>query len=374
MRDLQHFVCLKQFGEAARVHRAWHLKVLRRMTLRHAANPIIDQYPVQRTAAPMNIPVRGIALCLASLIAILSFVSSPACAGPVLAGTYKITENTDLGSEIRLRVQPNFFNSGDGGVTVTKVALRSASASNQFVSTSTHVVVQAHFKSQVTLQFLIANQDFKSWSTRPHQRFYCHAAIHRREVPSGPGRAVAPARMKESAMLEKIIFLIAPLGSVTRSVSAQTLRCSKSVVGGHNSNVSILNRHGTYGPARRFKFNFFVRARDRRESRRRILSSSDTSVTKFIAVASALFATTLQRISLTEAGHSLSAAASSRTNLNTQAAIAFERPARAFTANHRQVDPQMNFLTRGCDYELIVTADTTALPRRRTSCTAGEGS
>lgn len=60
--------------------------------------------------------------------------------------------------------------------------------------------------------------------------------------------------------------------------------------------------------------------------------------------------------------------------VNTQAAIAFERPARAFAANHRQVDPQVNFLTRGGNYERMVTAHTTILPLRRTSCTTGESS
>jgi hypothetical protein len=172
MRNLQNLICWKQFGKAARARNARRSKVSRRTTLRDVAIPTIDQYPTKRSGASMNMPVRAITLCLASLVAILLFVSLPASAGPVLAGTYKITENTDLGSEIRLSVQLNFLNSGDSGVTVTKVALRRASASSQFVSASTNVVVQAHSNSQVTLQFLIAKQDFRSWSIGPHQRFY----------------------------------------------------------------------------------------------------------------------------------------------------------------------------------------------------------
>src|SRR5208337_5441035 len=80
----------------------------------------------ERIPAPMTSRFPFTALYLAALFAMLLLVA-PASAAPPLAGTYKITENTNLGSEIRLTVQLNLVNPGDTAVTITRVGLRSIS-------------------------------------------------------------------------------------------------------------------------------------------------------------------------------------------------------------------------------------------------------
>jgi hypothetical protein len=120
----------------------------------------------------MNNSSRCISLCLASLSAILLFASLPTFAAPHLTGTYKITESTDLGTEIRLAVQLNLVNVGESAVTVSHVGLGSFSAHGQLVNFSPNVVIQAHSDAQVTLQFVISKTDFAAWSIGPHQQFF----------------------------------------------------------------------------------------------------------------------------------------------------------------------------------------------------------
>ncbi len=119
----------------------------------------------------MNLRLRFVALPLLIFFALLLVVSPHASAGPMVVGTYKIMENTDLGTQVRITVQLNLVNGGSTSLTVTRVGLRSISAPGQTVSASTNVVVHSHSTAQVSLQFLLAKQDFQRWYTGPHQQF-----------------------------------------------------------------------------------------------------------------------------------------------------------------------------------------------------------
>jgi hypothetical protein len=119
----------------------------------------------------MNLRLRFNLISLAAFLAVLLFVPPHASAGPMVSGTYKITENTDLGTQVRITVQLNLVNGGTTGLTVTQVGLHSPSAPGQKVSVTSNVVVRSHSSSQVTLQFQMAKQDFNQWSTGPHQQF-----------------------------------------------------------------------------------------------------------------------------------------------------------------------------------------------------------
>lgn len=131
----------------------------------------MDPRPSERIPAPMTSRFPLTALYLSAMFAILLFAVLPACAAPPLVGTYKITENTDLGSEIRLTVQLNLVNPGDTAVTVTRVSLRSIFSPGQWVSAASNAVVHSHANSQLSLQFLIAKKDFDTWQVGPHQQF-----------------------------------------------------------------------------------------------------------------------------------------------------------------------------------------------------------
>src|SRR5208283_4153968 len=101
----------------------------------------------------MNLRLRFIAVSLAAFFAVLLFMTTPAWAGSILSGTYKITENTDLGAQVRITVQLDLVNGGTTSVTVTKVGLRSLSAPGQRVNVASTVVVHSHSSAQVSLQF-----------------------------------------------------------------------------------------------------------------------------------------------------------------------------------------------------------------------------
>lgn len=98
-------------------------------------------------------------------------LSSSLSAAPLVAGSYEITENTDLGAQVRITVQLSLINPTATPLTVTKVAIPSISAAGQIVTVVHSFVVQAHSNSQVSLQFLIAKKDFNVWHSTPHQQF-----------------------------------------------------------------------------------------------------------------------------------------------------------------------------------------------------------
>jgi hypothetical protein len=119
----------------------------------------------------MNSPLRPIALSLILIFANLLLTAPCASAAPTLAGTYKITENTDLGTEVRITLQINLYNSGTTAVTVSSVSIPSISAPGQMVTATSSFVIQAQSQFQVSLQFLIAKKDFTQWQIGPHQQF-----------------------------------------------------------------------------------------------------------------------------------------------------------------------------------------------------------
>jgi hypothetical protein len=101
------------------------------------------------------------------------FLSSALFASPApqLTGTYKLTGNTDLGSEIRFTAELDFLNPADHAVTVTGVGLLSPFSPGHIVSVPASLTVQSHSKAQVSLQFVVPKRDFTAWSAGPHQLF-----------------------------------------------------------------------------------------------------------------------------------------------------------------------------------------------------------
>jgi hypothetical protein len=105
------------------------------------------------------------------LLCVFLISAQPVSATPALAGTYKITENTDLGSEVRITVELHLVNASGTSVTITSVGVRSISSPLQIVSAPASLFVQSRSKAQTTVQFLIPKKDFATWSAGPHQQF-----------------------------------------------------------------------------------------------------------------------------------------------------------------------------------------------------------
>lgn len=96
----------------------------------------------------------------------------PAFAAPPLSGTYKLTENTDLGSQVRITIQFSLMNTTSSSVTVTKLGLPLTSGPVKQLMASSSLVLHSHSSSQVSVQFLLAKKDFETWYLGPHQQFF----------------------------------------------------------------------------------------------------------------------------------------------------------------------------------------------------------
>jgi hypothetical protein len=105
---------------------------------------------------------------------LLSFhlLQSPTiAAAPSITGSFKITENTDLGAEVRITVELTFINPTSTAVTINKVGIRSLSATSQVVSVTHSLAIRSNSTSTVSLQFLLPKKDFTTWHSSPHQLF-----------------------------------------------------------------------------------------------------------------------------------------------------------------------------------------------------------
>jgi len=133
----------------------------------------------------MQSPLRTLALVLLVPLLLVT-ATSGASARPQLSGTYKITENADLGAQVRIAVELNLRNTGDVAVTITAVSLRSFSSPHQMVNAPTTLTLRPHANASVSLQFLMPKQDFDNWSMGPHQQFL----FSLQSTESGSGKPV----------------------------------------------------------------------------------------------------------------------------------------------------------------------------------------
>ena len=117
------------------------------------------------------LPIGRVATLLVLMLAMFVWITTQVSATAFLSGTYKITEKTDLGTEIRLSVELNFRNSSDTPFTVSGVGLRSITVPGHMQNQATTVVVQPHSNSLLSLQFVMSKKDFSLWSIGPHQQF-----------------------------------------------------------------------------------------------------------------------------------------------------------------------------------------------------------
>jgi|SRR5208283_3590749 len=110
-------------------------------------------------------------ICLALLLISPIILLPPSQAAPSITGSYKITENTDLGTQVRITLEISFVNPSTTPITITRVGLPSGSASAQLVTASSNLVVGSHASSHVSLQFLMSKKDFNVWHFASHQLF-----------------------------------------------------------------------------------------------------------------------------------------------------------------------------------------------------------
>lgn len=121
-----------------------------------------------RYGSPMSLRPYFLGIFVLGILLTPALFASPA---PQLTGTYKLTGNTDLGSEIRFTAELEFLNPADHAVTVSSVGLPSPFSPGHMVTVPATLTVQSHSKAQVSLQFVVPKRDFTAWSAGPHQLF-----------------------------------------------------------------------------------------------------------------------------------------------------------------------------------------------------------
>ena len=107
--------------------------------------------------------------CLALLIA-LGIHAPQGVASQVVAGTYKVTETTDLGREVRVTMQIQLMNAGEDKIFVTQVRLRGFLHPGRSEEKPAGVILEPHGSAEFTKDFTIAKQEYELWSkgVRPH--------------------------------------------------------------------------------------------------------------------------------------------------------------------------------------------------------------
>ena len=106
---------------------------------------------------------------LVSLFA-LGICSPRGVAGQLVSGVYKITQTTDLGTEVRVTMQIRLMNASDNRIFVTQARLREFLPHGKATDEPVNVILEPHGSSEFTQEFTIAKQEYELWSrgARPH--------------------------------------------------------------------------------------------------------------------------------------------------------------------------------------------------------------
>ncbi|PYT38538.1 MAG: hypothetical protein DMG45_23290 [Acidobacteria bacterium] len=83
---------------------------------------------------------------------------------------YKITQTTDLGTEVRVTMKIRLMNASDDRMFVTQVRLREFLPHGKATDEPVNVILEPHGSSEFTQEFTIAKQEYELWSrgARPH--------------------------------------------------------------------------------------------------------------------------------------------------------------------------------------------------------------
>jgi hypothetical protein len=115
--------------------------------------------------------------CLVLLTA-LGIHSPLGVAGQTMAGTYKVTETTDLGMQIRVTMLIRLMNAAEDKLFVTEVRLRGVPHSGRSAANPAGVILEPHGSSEFTQDFTVEKQEYELWSrgARPHLGLKVRAA------------------------------------------------------------------------------------------------------------------------------------------------------------------------------------------------------
>jgi hypothetical protein len=98
------------------------------------------------------------------LLAALGIHSPQGVAGQTMAGTYKVTDTTDLGMQVRVTMQIRLMNAGEDKLFVTEVRLRGFPRPARNEGNPAGVILEPHGSSEFTQEFTIEKQEYELWN------------------------------------------------------------------------------------------------------------------------------------------------------------------------------------------------------------------
>jgi hypothetical protein len=123
----------------------------------------------------MNFSARSV---LIGLLVLLLVCEQAAFAAPPLTGSYKVTQNTSVGSQVQISLELSILNPGDSSITITSISLRSPSSPGQTVTGTTNLTIASHSTAQTRVLYTLPKSDYKVWSAGPHQQFLVNFQTH----------------------------------------------------------------------------------------------------------------------------------------------------------------------------------------------------
>ena len=110
----------------------------------------------------MRLRTRAFTLVFQSLALLLtlSVYQMQAAAAPVINGSYKVVDTTDLGTDVRVTLNIRLTNPGDAELFVTQASLRGVPPFEQSGEAAVSVILDAHGSSRFTQQFTIPKTEY----------------------------------------------------------------------------------------------------------------------------------------------------------------------------------------------------------------------
>ena len=111
-----------------------------------------------------------LAYCGLLLLLALGIHPPRGVAGQTVAGTYKVTETKDLGTQVRVTLEIRLMNASEDKLFVTQVRLRNFLLPGRIADEPAGVILEPHGSAEFTQQFTIAKQEYELWrkGARPH--------------------------------------------------------------------------------------------------------------------------------------------------------------------------------------------------------------
>jgi hypothetical protein len=133
-----------------------------------------------------NIILRLCKRCLgvAALLA-LGVQFAPASNVPLVSGSYKVVQNTDLGSQAQIRILIHLVNHGPSDLSIQRMTLWDLSHPDKGGSHACTVTLRAHASAETTQEFTIRRSDYQLWQKGFRPRFVLQIA--------GPGSTKSKA-------------------------------------------------------------------------------------------------------------------------------------------------------------------------------------